>query len=564
MRVILDQAVFGVVLAFAAVSTASARPGSPAPTDPLTIKLPSGTFVGTNLNPLNDSTVVRAHLGIPYAQPPVGSLRFYPPAPITENLGVRDAKAFGYACIQLTATGASTANVPTSEDCLTINVWTPADASEWSRLPVMVWVHGGGFGTGSSADYTFDGGRLSATQQQLGYKAIVVSFNYRLNVFGTTYFPALDDIGGTNIAIQDQIAAFTWVRENIASFGGDQNRITAIGESAGSKAVAFLQTAPISQLFSKAIMMSGGVGNAYLPDKDLVYEFMHAKVAAAVNCTSNDLACLQAVPARALAAAALAVPPLQGSISDGTKWGPYVGGPLAPEIPLNRLLSGRFNHVPILIGDVSNEGTVFTTTVSSEEKRTAFFNGFFAGEGGLEGANLTEATATIQRLYPLSSYNNTPNPSWWSAADLQGDMNYQCPVQQFADAYARALLPVYRYHFNIQPGPAQNASLGVYHSYDNSFLFNNPHDLTTVAQQTFARELIAMYTSFADHGSPNGAVKSLPYWPPYYPTLPLGGGKRMRYDGPGQYAVEVDDVRTEKCGFLTPIRFVLSSKRKAA
>lgn len=196
-----------------------------------------------------DAHGVTSFKGIPYAAPPVGALRWHPPqAPLAFN-GMLQATAYGAACL-----AAPPANSPAqSEDCLTLNVWTPAPFTGAAK-PVMVFLHGGGFEFGSGASPTYDGSVLATKD------VVVVTINYRLGVFGFLAHPSLDaEAGGSGAyGLQDQQAVLRWVQQNIANFGGDPSNVTLFGESAGAHAVGILMASPLSPgLFSKAILQSG-------------------------------------------------------------------------------------------------------------------------------------------------------------------------------------------------------------------------------------------------------------------------------------------------------------------
>jgi para-nitrobenzyl esterase len=215
-----------------------------------TVTIDSGTLAGSTTDG------VLSFKGIPYAAPPVGQLRWVPPQPVTPWTGTRDAKAFGSDCMQQPfPMDAAPSRASLSEDCLFVNVWRPADASK--GLPVMVWIHGGGFVNGGSSPAVYDGTNFAKQG------VILVSLNYRLGRFGFFGFPALTaerpDGPLVNYGYMDQIAALKWVQKNIAAFGGDPNNVTVFGESAGGGSVHTLVTSPLTAgLFNKAIIESGG------------------------------------------------------------------------------------------------------------------------------------------------------------------------------------------------------------------------------------------------------------------------------------------------------------------
>jgi para-nitrobenzyl esterase len=217
----------------------------------LQVKIDSGTVEGKEMG------AVRAFLGISYAAPPVGDLRWKPPAPPAKWSGIRAATDFGAHCMQGNVFGDMTFHDGgNSEDCLTLNVWTPAKAAD-AKLPVMVWIHGGGFVAGATSESRQHGETLA------GHGVVVVSMNYRLGMFGFFVHPELAKESGRNSAgnygLLDQVAALEWVHRNIASFGGDPVNVTIFGESAGSFSVSVLMASPLAKgLFQKAIGESGG------------------------------------------------------------------------------------------------------------------------------------------------------------------------------------------------------------------------------------------------------------------------------------------------------------------
>src|SRR5208282_4473213 len=222
-------------------------------TDP--VRVEQGQLAGTN----GRSPDVRVYRGIPFAAPPVGDLRWKPPQPAASWQGVRQATQFGNACSQPPFPSNSlygNSTPPISEDCLYLNIWTPAKSAD-DHIPVMVWIHGGGFVHGTGAAFGYDGENLARKG------AVVVTINYRLGIFGFFALPELDAESPQHVsgdyAFMDQIAALQWVQRNIAAFGGDPGRVTIFGESAGSVSVNILMASPLARdLFARAIGESGG------------------------------------------------------------------------------------------------------------------------------------------------------------------------------------------------------------------------------------------------------------------------------------------------------------------
>jgi len=245
------QAVFSMCLLTAGVRAADG------------VKIQSGELEGAK----EPGSGVRAFKGIPFAAPPVGPLRWKAPQPVAIWTGIRKADEFGSRCMQGNPFGDMVfRDKGISEDCLYLNVWTPA-ASTKERLPVMVWIYGGGFAAGGSSEPRQDGGNLAKKS------VVVVSFNYRLGVFGFFSHPDLakesDRNASGNYGLLDQVAALEWVQKNIGAFGGDAHKVTIFGESAGSFSVSALMASPLAQgLFQRAIGESGAfIGSTALPAK---------------------------------------------------------------------------------------------------------------------------------------------------------------------------------------------------------------------------------------------------------------------------------------------------------
>lgn len=294
---------------------------------------------------------VVAYKGIPFATPPVGDLRWRAPQPVARWQGVRDATAYAHDCMQLPfPSDAAPLGTPPAEDCLYLNIWKPASAK--TKLPVMVWIYGGGFVNGGSSPPTYSGAQLA--KQGI----MMVSFNYRLGRFGTFAHPALvaaDEDKGlrANYGYLDQIAALRWVQQNIAAFGGDPANVTIIGESAGGMSVHALLTSPMTQgLFQRAVIQSGGpmpMGDSSLD----AAEKLSADFAQSKGIASNDpqaLAKLRALPADSIVDG-LNLAALFGG-GPRTHSAPIADGAIAVDnIPA--YTAGHFAKVPVMVGATS-------------------------------------------------------------------------------------------------------------------------------------------------------------------------------------------------------------------
>lgn len=388
--------------------------------------------------------------GIPFAAPPIGALRWRAPQPPAPWDGVRPAVEYGHDCMQLPfASDAAPLGTAPAEDCLVANVWKPAGAA---RLPVLVWIYGGGFVNGGSSPPTYSGANLAKQG------VLVVSFNYRLGRFGFFAHPALrrEAPGGVqgNYGFMDQIAALRWVQRNVAAFGGDPSRVTIFGESAGGMSVVTLLASPMARgLFSKAVVLSGGDGGTPAPPLAAV-ERAGVHFAAGKGIAADDpqaLDKLRALPAEAvvdgmnLANRPPADPP--------TYIGPFADGKLAVEAR-SAIAEGRFAKVPVMIGATS--------------------------------------------------------------ADIGGRTGYMVAgARKLAGLLSAQGVPVYAYRFSyvadsVDGDGAQHATDIPFFMDTAAIKYG---DRTTPRDRAMARAMSGYLVNFAKHGQPNGA--GLPAWPPY-------------------------------------------------
>ncbi len=314
--------------------------------DPLKVKTEQGQVHGKLINNGEGDGKVKAFLGIPYAAPPVGDLRWKAPQPAAKWKGVRDATNFGAHCAQNHVFDDMIfQDSGPSEDCLYLNVYAPADASSKSALPVMFWIHGGGFSGGSGDEPRHNGDFLPTKG------VVLVTINYRLGVFGFLATPDLaKEAGGAagNYGLLDMVAALQWVHDNIAKFGGDAGNVTIFGESAGSLAVSTLMAAqPARGLFEKAIGESGGalsVGARGTEEQQKQEEREQAWVESlsATNPAGTSLAELRAMPTDEILAAA--------AKKGGPGFPTVVDGRLLTEPVADTYAAGKQAHVPLLAG----------------------------------------------------------------------------------------------------------------------------------------------------------------------------------------------------------------------
>jgi para-nitrobenzyl esterase len=449
------------------------------------VRLDSGLISGV----AGTNDAVRVFRGVPYAASPVGMLRWREPQPAKHWDGVRKADQFGATCTQPAFRGASASSNPpnTSEDCLFLNVWTAA-ASAGDRRPVMVWIHPGGYQTGSGAAPGYDG-------EALAKKGVVlVTINYRLGVFGFFSHPELtkesEHHASGNYALMDQVAALQWVQKNIAAFGGDPQRVTVFGDSAGSSSIANLMGSPRAKgLFQRAVGESGAwMGLSLTPTRTLAEaEQAGVKIAETLHAQTSDE--LRAVPAEDL-------------LKAGRAGGPVIDAWFLPEDVATMFAQGKQNDVPLIAGSNQDEGTFFLqpTTAAKfiERSRTRYgdqANGFL-------------------KLYPAGS-DEEANASQLAA--FRDELAFVMRVwarAQTKNGHSKAFL----FYFTHQPPPPVGATSrggfgsGATHGSEAQYIFGNllpPRAWSDVDHQV-SDMLSSYWVNFATSGDPNG--KGLAKW----------------------------------------------------
>lgn len=456
---------------------------------PLVVRTHDGLVKGLR------TTLAREFLGIPYAAPPVGALRWRPPKPAVHWRGVRLATKPGADCAQSGSLGTGVLKTSIVENCLFLNVYTPRSARH--GLPVMVWIHGGGFTGGAGRIY--DGAVIA----KKGH-VIVVTINYRLNAFGFLALPSLDSERGNSsgaYGLMDQQAALRWVRDNARAFGGNPRNVTIFGESAGGASVCANMTSPTAfGLFKRAIAESGCLFPAQAKK---AADQQGAALAASLGCThqATAAACLRRKPASAILKADAV-----GS------WGPVVSAPTLPAAPITAFLTGHYDHVPLLQGTNHDEGRFFVGLAFdlaghpiTKKQYPVLIKGQFGAKVG----------ARVLAQYPLSAYHS---PDLAYSAVLT-DSGFSCPGLGADDLAAGS--GVYGYEFS-DPNPPNDFGvhftfpLGAAHSTELQYVFGRIPVLDTVppfkpAQLALSNQFIGYWTRFAASGNPNG--RGAPRWP---------------------------------------------------
>jgi para-nitrobenzyl esterase len=484
--------------------------------DPAPIKVDGGLLQGTMIG----ST--EAWLGVPFAAPPVGNLRWRVPQPVIPWEGTRDARAFGPACMQAD-------DIPKSEDCLTLNIWRPANAGP-EPLPVMFWIYGGALAHGNTAQYLGD--RLAEQG------VIVVSVNYRVGRLGFFAHPALkaeapDDPTG-NYGYLDQLAGLKWVVSNIGAFGGDPKRITIFGESAGGGSTIAHLISPMSRdLFQGAILQSPGLPtprDGSLPPVSLetaqAMALDYARSVGAEGEGAEALVTLRALPASSLVDDVSAAAVLAGLGSDTPVIGvagPIIDGDFLTKSPEQAFADGDQMRVPIIVG--ANNRDLGIANVSSKDEVFALF-GDLADQA--RAAYDPEGAQTFEEL----------------KQQVLADRTLVEPSRHMADEWVRAGLPVWWYRFSYVAEALRGDPMwaGTLHGFEIPYTMNLPEALVEDAVTDTDKEMGALasgyWVTFAKAGNPNGDGR--PDWPQHDPSM----DQVINFTNDGTAVVGPDTLRT--------------------
>lgn len=437
-----------------------------------------------------------AYKGIPYAAPPVSELRWKEPQPVDHWEGVRLCDSFKPSCPQPKSMLFTIGEA--SEDCLYLNVWTPAKSPD-EKLPVMVWLHGGGFTTGTSAQSLYDGTNLARKG------VVLVTVNYRLGVFGYLCHPLLgmespNRVSG-NYGLLDMIAALKWVAGNIEKFGGDPGCVTVFGQSSGAISILELMISPLAKgLFHRAISESGSFYDAYpmhrgntMPEAEMRGSYFTSR--AGFDSEDDVLGAMRAVPAEELVKVAQ-VP-----------FHPVVDGWVIPITPSVMFASGKQAKVPLLVGTNADEGTMFVVSkvISSKNRQTAYENYVKSVYG--QNAGMALETFPVDNGDVLRAMN-----------DMFTQMGFAAGARYAALCQSKDNKDVYLYRFSRRPDYPALELLGTCHGLELPYVFgnftdwfagirHNPMDLA------LSESIMSCWTNFARTGDPNG--DGLHNWPAY-------------------------------------------------
>jgi para-nitrobenzyl esterase len=458
---------------------------------------------------------VCAYKGIPFAAPPVGALRFRRPQEHAPWSAPLPADKYGSDCMQfpMSISGGKD-SVMGNEDCLFLNVWAPKSAAT-EKKPVMIFLHGGGFVTGSGSWDTYEGTNLAARGD-----VVVVTINYRLGPFGFYAHPSLREPDGAseaNNGLYDQVAAFKWVRDNIAAFGGDPNNVTIFGESAGGMSVGMHLISPVSRgLFQKAVIESGPVILITRRVDTMESQGLKAAGAAGCNDPAAAAACLRALPAieiqKKMKPNVLFFSDLS---SDQFPFEPAIGDALIPDNPIKLFREGKFAEgVPVMLGTNKDEASYFiagrTLNTPEDFKNTVKQD----AEKIKNYLSFNLFSDQLLALYPLDSYSNVKQ----AYADVVCDAAFTCPTRMLANLLAANGAKVYLYHFVKTPSNIAK-SWGAFHGSELAFVFGNftfmGIKFPSKENSILSNKMIAYWSAFARTGVPGH--EKLPAWPVYEP-----------------------------------------------
>ncbi|KAJ5651831.1 hypothetical protein N7507_009257 [Penicillium longicatenatum] len=523
-----------------------------------TVKVLNGTYVGTHNTHYNQDYF----LGMPYAQQPVGNLRFTVPQPLNESWkGTREATEFSDICVGY---GTDSIWYSQSEACLTINVIRSSSVKDDSKLPVAVWIHGGGFYMGSGSDQRYNMSRILENSYSIGKPFIAVTLNYRLSAWGWISSRQVWGSGNTNLGLRDQRLALQWVQENIAAFGGDPTKVTIWGESAGAMSVGYHLTAyggRDDKLFRAGIMESGG-SIAASPSNYTGFQSTYDELVSQVNCTGtvDALQCLREVPFATLNAVLNGT----GGSSEYNFW-PVVDGDLIRNWGSVHLNKHEFVKVPILAGSNTDEGTAFGPTgINTTQQWYDYLT-----DGGFDFQTPPSVANEILNLYPdvpslgiPAFLGNERVPSmgweWRRTSAFAGDFTMHANRRRQCEAWAETSTSAYCYRFNVH---AADTSLivGATHFEEVAFVFNNVDGLgyhygkpfAGVPQSYYDLSLVmtSMWASFIHDLDPNpGNVNASVHWSAYSDS-PVD----LFFDANATSHMEADTWRKEPIDYLNSV-----------
>ncbi|KAK8102419.1 hypothetical protein PG984_015565 [Apiospora sp. TS-2023a] len=533
----------------------SGRPPPPAPAPAAAgppVKLANGTYRGVH----NEQYKQDFFLGMPYAQPPLGSLRFAPPQPLTTKFTEKSAANYGPMCIGYGADTVNNGNV-VDEDCLTINVVRPAGVKEGDNLPVTVWIHGGSYIMGGSSDARYNLTYIVEQSVKAGTPIVAASINYRLNNWGFMYSQELADVGAGNLGLRDQRQALRWVNENINAFGGSKDKVTMWGESAGARSVGMQLVAydgKHDNLFRGAMMESGspvaifGTAKSWQP----YFDALVAKTGCDADARADRVGCLRALPWQTLNALFNSSAPAAGVINGVATpaLSAVIDGDFITAQGANLLREGKFAKVPLLLGNNFDEGTAYAKKGIDTDLGFASFLSSSTQKGA-------DVVSDLERIYPDDPLLGIPafimsrlaaipwGLQYKRSAAFAGDFQQHSGRRMLAQTYAAAGQAVYSYLWNLHVNGIPT-EVGATHFQEVAFVFNNvegkgysasPFENRPESFKQLADMMSRMWVAFVNGADPNGWNKKKCTSPKYInSTAPIW----PRYSGPDAQNIVFD------------------------
>lgn len=503
------QWICNILLVFGQAAPAGSEQDQPPPTPTPEIQIDSGKIRGLVVG---DEKNVYAYKGIPFAKPPVGDLRWRPPVNPDKWSGVRDCFEFGNACPQRTpammkAIPQMAINAPTSEDCLYLNVWTPAERGK-EKLPVLVWIHGGGYTMGAASQPIYDGRSLASKG------AVVVSTNYRLGPFGFLAHPALSkeskQAASGNYGIMDQVEALRWVQRNVESFGGDPNRVLIFGESAGGGSILCLMVCPQAKgLFHAAVAQSAPEMNlAHLrkstgdrPSAEEQGVQLIEKCGLTADPTAEEMRSLDADKLVEIFPALEVDRKFELELGGlPLPIGPIVDGHVIPDEPNAVFAADKAHPVPMMIGNTRDEMTMFFMQTPTPKEVDAYRKEIAEDFGDL--------APQVEAAYPATDAKSIRD----AVIHLVSDVVFGSQARYAARLHAQNGHPTYRYVFSRGSKQFPLSAMGAHHACEIAFLFGQPANPDETDRKV-VDWLQGYWINFASKGDPNG--EGLPHWPKF-------------------------------------------------
>ncbi|KAJ7286289.1 extracellular triacylglycerol lipase precursor [Mycena rebaudengoi] len=527
-----------------------------------TIKFGNTTLTGSTINN------VEFYGAIPYAEPPIGNLRYRPPVPRNRlSQATFDASKYGLGCLQPPLTN------PSSEDCLTINIFKPAGVAKNQMLPVMAWIYGGGYLVGSSS--TYNASNIVAQSISRGTPIVYVSFNYRLGPLGFPVGAEAQKRGALNLGLKDQLVALKWMQDNIAFFNGDKSKVTVFGESGGSMSISiFYLNSHLKGLARAAIFESGGAAIIGLFNADHRQADWDNYVRFVPECahlagTPDTFKCMQGVAnSTTLAIASLRA---LGQANVIYPWTPTIDGPggLLPDLPSVFIKRGQFAHLPFIAGNTLDEGTFFTPPdMNSTEKMKTWMMSNYTSTPA-QSRKLEIAVDKMLKLYEdnpaLGSPYNTGNETFGLGreykgyASIAGDLMFDSQRRAWLQAASKVGVKSYGYLFS-DPSPPRAPpayvsfpiaveNFGVTHTAELLYVYG----AQPASAAKLATAMIDYWVSFANSLDPNDNHGSKrPTWTPY-----TSGRDEKILQLNGEMTVMIpDNYRKEQIDFINSNRAV--------